>query len=275
MWLGIWSFKYEEMGTKEKMNLQELTFCIPVRIDSLYRERNLKTVLEFYSSQVECRYIVVEADTVRHIKDLPLVKGLEYEFVKDDNPIFHRTHYINKMLRQANTKLAAIWDTDIIAPIKQLEDAYDLLVSEHQTMVYPYGGCLWMINSFFSELFSRKRDIRLLEDFPMVQILMNGYNAVGGAFLVNIADYKKCGWENEYFIGWGPEDRERYKRLQILGQCPKRVEGPLFHLHHTRGINSNDTDKSLAYATKKEYCKVCGMQPDELREYIKTWDWIK
>lgn len=275
MWLGIWTIKYKIMEIKEKINLQELTFCIPVRIDSFYRERNLKTVLEFYSSQVECHYIIIEADSVRRIKDLPLMKNYEYEFVKDDNPIYHRTYYINKMLKQTKTKFAAIWDADIIAPINQLEKAYHLLNSGNITMVYPYGGCLWMINSFFSELFSKKYDIKLFEYFPMVQMLMNGYNAVGGAFLVNVNNYKKCGWENEHFIGWGPEDRERYKRLLILGQCPQRVEGSLFHLHHTRGINSNDIDKSLSYSTKKEYSKVCRMLPKELLEYIQTWNWIK
>lgn len=255
--------------------MENLTFCIPVRIDSSYRERNLLAVLKFYARYIHCNYIIIEADKEQHLKDLPLIEGMAYRYIYDENPTFHRTYYINMMLTQVTTEMAAIWDTDAIASVSQLQKAYREIIGKQATMVYPYDGCFWRIDDFFSSLFCKNLKISLLKDFPMMRFLMCGYHSVGGAFLVNVKLYKECGWENEYFIGWGPEDAERYKRLLILDRKPIRISGPLYHLYHPRGDNSSDGNKQVAYITKKEYCHVCSMQPDELKEYITTWNWIK
>lgn len=258
-----------------KINLKDLTFCIPVRIDSPYRERNLVAALKFYARHIHCNYIIVEAAKEQHLKKLPSIEGLTYHFIYDDNPTFHRTYYINQMLARTTTKIAAIWDADAIVAISQLNKAYRRIIEEQATMVYPYDGCFWRINDFFSSFFCKNLKISLLKDFPIMKTLMCGYHSVGGGFLVNVKLYKECGWENEYFIGWGPEDAERYKRLLILNKRPTRISGPLYHLHHPRGDNSRDGNKQVAYITKKEYCHVCSMQPDELKAYIETWNWIK
>lgn len=259
----------------KKRDMSQLTFCIPVRIDSDYRLRNLNSVLAFYSSRIKAKYIVLEADTVQHIKTLPNVDGLRYKFVNDNNPIFHRTHYINMMLHDTATPLAAVWDADAIAPTSQLHQAYTLLIDKGCTMVYPYDGRFWQVDLFHSELFNHNRNIKILESYDMPRILMSGYHSVGGAFMVNVEAYRKYGWENEHFTGWGPEDVERYHRLEILGERPARTEGPLFHLYHTRGMNSGDYDKELSTSTKREYSHVCSMMPDELRAYVDTWEWTK
>ena len=263
------------MRNSKKINLENLTFCIPVRIDSSHRERNLLTILKFYAQNIRCNYIVMEADKEQHLKELPSIEGLVYHFIYDENPTFHRTYYINKMLAQTTTEIAASWDTDAIAPITQLSKAYKTIIEEQATMAYPYDGCFWSINEFFSSLFCKNLKISLLEKSPMMKFLMCGYYSVGGAFLVNVRLYKECGWENEHFIGWGPEDAERYKRLMILNKKPIKIPGALYHLYHSRGNNSSDGNEQVAYITKKEYCHVCSMQPDELKEYIKTWNWIK
>lgn len=259
----------------KKKDLSQLTFCIPIRVDSDYRLKNLHSVLTFYSHRIQANYIVLEADNMQHIKSLPKIDGLRYEFVRDNNSIFHRTHYINMMLRKTETPLAAIWDADAIAPVRQLQQAYSLVLDKGLTMAYPYDGRFWNVNLFHSTMFNHDPRIRILENNNMPRILMSGYHSVGGAFIVNVEAYRRCGWENEHFAGWGPEDVERYHRLEILGERPSRVDGGLFHLYHTRGVNSGDYDKDLAKSTKREYSHVCSMKPDELRTYINTWEWTK
>lgn len=103
---------------------------------------------------------------------------------------------------------------------------------------------------------------------------MFGFISVGGAFLVNVELYRVCGWENEHFPGWGPEDFEREHRLDILGHKPSRVRGKIYHLSHPRGINSSNNSYNLLYTVKKEYCKVCSMLKPELLNYIHTWEWV-
>lgn len=44
--------------------------------------------------------------------------------------------------------------------------------------------------------------------------------------------------EREQFYGWGMEDGERLARWTIQQQKMDRVDGPLFHLSHARGVNS-------------------------------------
>lgn len=175
----------------------------------------------------------------------------------------------------SSTPLAAIWDTDVIIPVPQICQAYNMLLQTDAVMIYPYDGRFWHVNSFFSHCFHDHLKISILTDSDMPRVLMSGYNSVGGAYMVDIDLYKEYGWENEYFVGWGPEDCERYKRLYILDRMPLRVKGGLYHLYHPRGINSGEFDEKLAFETKKEYIHVCSMMPEELREYINTWNWIK
>lgn len=263
------------MNQKEKTDLRNLTFCIPVRVDSANRKRNLYSVLKFYSLNTHSHYIILEADKQCHLQDLPFSDEQSYKFVKDDNLIFHRTHYINQMLAKVKTPFAAIWDTDAIVPILQLSKAYDLLSEEKDTLIYPYDGYFWNINNFFSTIFSQKLNIHIFKSHLMERRLIYSSHARGGGFLVNVNLYKECGWENEFFRGWGPEDEERYKRLVILGRTPKRISGEMYHLFHPRGYNSRDYDDKTAYQTKREYCKICNMLPTDLKQYIKTWKWIK
>ena len=76
-------------------------------------------------------------------------------------------------------------------------------------------------------------------------------------------------------MGLGPEDAERYHRLEILGFKPGHVSGGLYHLYYTREINSGVRDVNLIISTKRELLHVCSMNPIESKEYIETWKWIR
>ncbi len=259
----------------KKIDLSELTFCIPVRIDSEYRLRNLLAVLRFYAAHIHANYILLEADSEQRIAVLPRIATLQYVYIHDENPIFHRTRYINRMLSMVRTRVAAVWDTDAVAPVPQLRKAYDNVLDGDSVMCYPYDGRFWGVSEFFSSAFCRTTDIRLLGSYSQPLYLMCSYYSVGGAFLVDVEGYRRCGWENEHFAGWGPEDAERYRRLLILGEQPSRIAGSLYHLYHTRGVNSGDYDRTLALSTKKEYVRICSMYPDELRKEIESWEWTR
>lgn len=260
---------------KKNNKLKDLTFCIPARIDSHFRFRNLMAILQFYSKSTDAKFIVLEADREQKLTALPPIKNLTYQFELDNNPIFHRTHYINLMLSQVETRFAAIWDTDAVAPIKQVVDACNQLELEQNVMVYPYDGLFLSVNEFLSGLFCKKYNMKCLTNTLFPRIPLCRYTSVGGAFVVDVEKYRFCGWENEHFIGWGPEDAERYHRLEILGFKPGRVYGVLYHLYHTRGINSGLSDINLMISTKSEFLHVCSMEPIELKEYIETWKWIR
>lgn len=256
--------------------MKDVTFIIPVRIDSSARLANLIAVISYYKKIFEdSSFIILEADKESKLKGIFNSDRIEHIFLHDSNKILHRTRYINKMLQHAPTAIAAVWDADAICPPCQIIDAVTKLKNTQSTMVYPYDGVFWSVGMAFSELFRQKLDLDILTSYPQLRSLMCGYHSVGGAYIVDIDRYHSCGWENEYFEGWGPEDAERFARLEILGRKPIRVDGHLYHLHHPRGINSGMSDVDLAKNTKKEYCKVCSMNQDELINYIDGWTWIK
>lgn len=256
--------------------MSEVTFLIPVRIDTPIRMANLEAMVMFYHDIFKnSSFIILEADIVSRLDGKFKSDRILHLFISDNNRIFHRTKYINIMLGRVITPLAAVWDADAICPINQIIDAADILQNSEDVMVYPYDGVFWSVGIALSELFRQHLDLKLLTDYPQPRSLMCGYHSVGGAYIVHVSRYRKCGWENEYFKGWGPEDAERYVRLEILGNTPSRVNGHLFHLYHPRGVNSGMSDKELAKGTKKEYCNICSMNQLELKEYINGWEWIK
>jgi len=100
---------------------------------------------------------------------------------------------------------------------------------------------------------------------------MYGDLSVGGIFIVDRDKYLLAGGENEYFLGWGPEDFERVKCAEILYPQPiYRAKGGLYHLWHPRYINSWYADLQYEIDGKKEALKVCGMSTEALRNYIRS-----
>lgn len=253
--------------------IRELTIIMSVRIDSEIRLNNIYTTLKYYQ-KTSVPIIVVEADTKSHLENMMKAEfsNIEHVFVKDDRAILHRTHYMNEGFRRVKTQNAANIDADIILPINQLIKANNALLDENLIMAIPYDGRCVGLNENLSDHFREKMDCDLLPTYCN-EGLMFGHWSVGGAYLVNVRRYQEMGWENENFIGWGPEDIERVHRLDILGFKPLKIHGKIYHLHHPRGINSGNGNLQIAYSTKKEYCKVCSMLPDELKEYVSTWKW--
>ena len=260
-----------------RTHIPDLTIIFTCRIDFIERYHNIIAALQYYTRYTDASIIILEADKKPYLHDMVKSRfpDVKYIFVKDENPIFHRTHYINEEFKMAQTANAACIDVDTIVPIAQLKKANDALLNEDLVMAIPYDGRFRFECDFRSDIFRRTIDIRAFNSDSGDVRLMFGYISVGGAYLCNIHRYKKCGWENENFIGWGPEDYERFMRLEILGHRPKQIKGVIHHLNHPRGGNSGNFFDNVILTTKREYCKVCSMMPDELRSYIKTWPWVK
>lgn len=242
-----------------------LTIGIPVRIDSEERKANLLTVIK-YLAVLQCRIIVLEADTQSNVRDLCNRNFVEYKFVESQNPVFYRTHYINQLLQMSDTDVVAIWDTDVLVDYDQIVEALQM-IQKGFTITYPYDGRFIMLSEQLSKQMRHKPDFEYLRNLRMHSFL--GRKLCGGAYLVHKLRYLKCGGENERFTGWGPEDAERLHRVSILGHRVYHIpDGELYHLHHPRGINSNYQSKEDARRMREEFIRICCMSPKELKSYI-------
>ena len=252
----------------DKTDLTDITFLIPVRIDSPDRQENLKLVLEFIKKHFDTNIIVLEADKKEQVHH-PLID--RKIFIEDHNPVFHRTKYLNQMTKKTSTPYLAIWDTDVLVLFTQIELALIQLRSRKADMVFPYDGRFYFTPAMFRQLYQQHKTMDVFEQNEDKFSLPAGKHSVGGAFMVNRDAYLNVGMENENFYGWGQEDVERVKRWEILGYRIKRIYGALYHLHHPRMGNSWYGSKAIEYNNRKELIRICRMQTCELLTEIEQW----
>ena len=251
-----------------------LTFIMPVRVDSKERMRNITTVLSWLAP-LQCKFLLLEADCHRNIirkKIEPYKNIVDYTFIRDCNPIFHRTLYINILLKQAKTEVIAVWDADIITPHSQINEAVNYIINKGNTLAYPYSGKYVLLPHHTTLKFVKDHDLAYIENMDFKSLF--GRPFCGGAFFVHRERYLSLGGENEHFIGWGPEDVERLKRVKIMGHKVTWTDkGAAYHLSHPRNENSNFFSNEVACTTRRELMKICSMTPKELQNYINTWKW--
>lgn len=248
----------------------ELTIVIPVRMDSKEREENLRAILSYLISYTYATILVMEVDEEQKFFLKNTDKRIKYYFQKDTDVIFHYTRYRNELLIRSETNIVAIWDADVFLTVSQLKAGIEW-VKKGVTMCIPYDGRAFYLSPEDS-INARKnlyRYINNCEEESLIPLL--GRSSVGGVFIINKQRYLQAGGENENIYGWGPEDAERVKRMEILEEPVERVSGPLFHLYHPRGINSTFGYDERDRNNVNELIKVCRMSTEELRKYIQTW----
>lgn len=250
----------------------KVSFLIPLRIDSEERSQNLDVVLEKLCDIKEADIWILEADQKPRYQLKIISSRIHYLFVEDANPIFHRTRYLNRLLHKTDSDIVGIWDTDVIMPQNQIRTALEAIKEGKAVMAFPYDGFFCMLNSKLSNYYRNKPSISLLEDNFKKRSNLWCIYSVGGAFLVNRKQYLQAGGENENFYGWGPEDVERVKRMEILDMPIYRATGVLYHLYHPRKENSYySSNENIEFQNRQEFLKICSMTKKELSEYIHTW----
>lgn len=223
----------------KKINLPDLTFFILYRQDTIERVENILLVTQYLIKNFKTNIEVLQCDPFnnRILKKI-LDRTVKFRFTEDNDPILFRTNYINRMIENCQTPNIAIWDADVIAPVLQIILAVDLLKKGEADFVYPYERFFLDTSFIIRKKFIENRDINVLLQNAGKMKEMYPPNPVGGAFMVNLEAYKNAGLENINFYGWGLEDGERFYRFENKGFKVKRIPGPLFHLSHSRGINS-------------------------------------
>lgn len=252
-------------------NLLDLTIAVPLRIDSHSREENIDSLVEYFNKNAHVHILIIEADDQARYKLKKEYPNVSIYFIKDYDPVFHRTHYLNELLKMSQTPIVGLWDTDVIVPIEQVTDAIWQIREKKAVLSLPFNGCCYGVKNPYLQDFKQTIDIRSLLPAVIPKNLVYAHLCVGGAILVAKDEYSRAGGENEHFYGWGPEDAERVKRMEILEKTIYQGKGPLFHLAHERGKNSGYASGEIEISNRKELFKICSMHKNELEDYILTW----
>jgi hypothetical protein len=219
-------------------NLKDITFIIPIRLDSIARLENLLLTIDYLTEQFETHILVLEAAPYCNGLISNILKGkIVYKFVEDRDDIFYRTKYLNEMTDEVQTPYLAIWDADVIIENIQIEEAVQKLRAGEADIVFPYDGHFYDVTTYLRIHYLCNRDIAIFKRNETKMNLPYGMDMIGGAIIVNREKYVYAGKENLQFYGWGPEDAERYYRWEVFKYKIYRCKGSLYHLTHPRDVN--------------------------------------
>lgn len=250
------------------MTYSDLTILISVRIDSPDRLRNIRTLTDCLKQLKGVRIIVLEADNQSKIEQ---IEGVQKVFIEDNNLLFYHTYYLNILCSMARSEYIGVWDSDVIVPYEQIEQAIKLLREDRADMVYPYNGrCYRVDGDILNEYLSAKDESVLTSNIGKLDCSY-GVHTCGGSFFAKRKAYIEAGGDNEKFAGWGPEDLERFKRWEVRGYRVHRIEGVIFHLHHHRGVNSFYLNHELYRSTVRALLETCRETGEYVDIYIPVY----
>src|SRR5690625_7857778 len=93
-----------------KINIDDVTFLIPVRVDSIVRLENIMLVTDFLLTHFETSIHLLEATTYNNkVLGRLLPSEVKITFVEDHDPIFHRTRSEE---RRVGKECRARWSRD-------------------------------------------------------------------------------------------------------------------------------------------------------------------
>ena len=225
-----------------------LTFLIPVKLESEDRVRNLKTVLTYLLTKFDAKIQVQEHDVENRFTKLvmpyinerfgPIIHRLEYTFDQQTEPYFHKTKVLNDMLLRSDTEVVCNYDTDVLLPETTYHSAYNAIMNGDCDAVYPYGcGVYQKAITYSEDTFNKfiKSDMDLTSLHPYANL---SNSTIGWCQFIRRTNYINSFMMNENFHAWGPEDSELYYRLNILGNRVGRVNDYVYHLEHSRTNDS-------------------------------------
>jgi len=268
-----------------KKNLSNCTFIIPVRIDSDDRARNLITVLCFLLQQFDTQIILKEVDSEKFIGDniLPQVKefleddtleNLIYLFEKSEDSEFHRMKILNEMIDQVHTDVVVNYDSDVLLRPEIYEYAVDLILNENYDIIYPYGfgdyqKQIYADDELVSDFLNNDFNFSILETKEKIYMSQFGH-----VQFIKTQSYIDAGMENENFISWSPEDKERYFRFDKLGYKVGRIDTAfVYHLEHYRGQNSWFNNPHIVKNNQLwEYLQT--LSSEQLRNYYHSQNYL-
>ncbi len=263
-----------ETTEAKKIDLKDCCFIIPVAYDSEDRKENLDLLLEITKRMFDTNIYVYEQGQDCHFSYVG-EKVNKYLFSSYKN-IFHRTKMLNDMTKATPESVKYIfnWDADVlIAPFQILETAN--LLRAGADMAYPYEWAFARIPraTWFVKIRDHN-DIGMVGDTRFSGMHESDAVSLGGAVAFNKESFIKGGMENENFISYGAEDRERYIRFKKLGYRIERALGPMYHINHWVGINSCADNPYMAQNDAEE-ARIKSFSKEALLNYIETWPWNK
>ena len=177
------------------------------------------------------------------------------------------------MIDKSSTKIVVNYDCDVILPLESYKIAYDLILDGECDVVYPYGQGMYQkqvlaTDEIVSE-FLETGDYSHLDNHSRLYT-----SDFGWVQFFNCQVYIDGGMENENFIAYAPEDKERFYRFSALGYNVGRLNNYVYHLEHSRGHNSWFNNPHMNN-NNNLWDQIQNMNKDQLKEYYSNQDYLQ
>ena len=252
-------------------DLTKTTFIIPICVESKDRYNNAVSVLGFLNKNFKTNVIIHELTKDDSKLDfISSLKNLKINHIVEVNSLdyYHRTRQLNEMLNIVKTPVVVNYDIDVILPVDSYIESQNLIVNGNSDFVYPYGDGKYQREislEFNRNEFNLNFNIESINN-NLLKELTSKY---GHCVFANTKKYRKCGGENENFIGYGPEDQERENRFITLKYNVSRVDNLVYHFEHSRTQFSNGD--SEYYEPNNKLCdKLLAMDYKSMLDYYEN-----
>ena len=251
----------------------DLTFIIPIRVDTPDRIENCRAVLRFLLGNfAQAEIQIVEQDsqirTTELRTDFPNVRW-RFDF---NAGRFCKSAALNAGLRASDRSFACTYDADVLIDPRAMKRALALLRTGEHAIVIPYNFlCIdvagsWREKVILDQDIGRLATIRSLARAPRG----SGIGArvlSGGVVVFDRAIVLAEGGYNRKMVSYGWEDTEFISRFEKLGYfAPSLRDFSLIHLDHRRGEDSQINEHYTS--NKQEYERVRRLSIRALRRYI-------
>ncbi len=255
-----------------KIDIRDVAFIIPCRIDSLERVSNLKLVTTILLNWFKTRIMIIEEGPKQVLPDFFMnhPDELEFHFREDHSGLFHRSSCVNEMVKIANEAVLANCDVDVLVSPRNYVAARDLLLKGDFDVIRPFDGSCINVPQKLAARIMAERGVDFLDRLNCTPLYAD---TPGGLVMMRRDVCLDAGMDNENFVSYGYEDDERLARLAGLGYRLGKLEGSLFHLDHPRGVNSHEGLNPYNVSNRAELEKVRAMNREELRSYVNSWPW--
>lgn len=255
--------------------MKDLTFIMPIRVDTEDRVDNCLTILHFLQQHFpQSEVLLMEQDaeirTDRIVEAFPSVRR-DFAFNPDR---FSKSVAVNTGIVLATRALICMCDTDILLHPVAIRRAAEMLRKRRKRVVIPHNRMVLDVSGALKAEISRSLDmekygkVRRFVDAPIrADIVLRDNN--GGIFMADKEVLVLEGGLNKKMISYGWEDSEFCRRLDKLGYYTFMLpEFNLVHLDHRRGPDSQINE--MFDVNRSEFEKITAMSRRQLQLYVET-----
>jgi hypothetical protein len=262
-------------------DLKNCTLIIPILVEHPDRYNNAKTVLSYINKNFRTNIFIYEiAENGTNLDFIDDLENLEIKhWVEKPEGQFHRTKYLNIMLDLVKTPVVANYDIDVLMHPDVYTESVRMIAEDNADVIYPYsfGGMsqrMVLQTPNIHERFKQNGlDLNYIDSNRDLYQLWN--TEYGHCIFFKTDTYRNYGGENENFISYGPEDKERGSRFNKIGMdCRWMNDFVVYHLEHHRGPDSSNMNKACT-DNWNLYHELTNLNKKETLDYYSKQEYLK